>query len=153
MARSSCFAAALLAVLAIPSASSVAAPAAGAASEPRMLRGKECLDPAFARSFTTIDDRSVVVDAGRYRYLIEVPGSCWAIEHTNSILLRGDPISRRVCGGGFDAVLSSRRNEPPCRIERMTILDPAQYEAALHRRDQWRQASQEARNARRARKD
>ena len=153
MARSSLFASALLAVLAIPSATSVAAPAVEPGPEPRHLRGKECLDPVFARSFTTIDDRSVVVDAGRYRYLIEVPPACWAIEHTNSILLRGDPISRRVCGGGFDAVLSSRRNEPPCPIERMTILDDEQYEAALDRREKWIQERQEARKARRAGKD
>ena len=153
MARSTLFASALLALLAIPSASSVASPVVEPRPEPRHLRGKECLDPVFARSFTTIDQRSLVVDAGRYLYLIEVPVNCWAIEHTTSLLLRGDPISRRVCGGGFDAVLSSRRNEPPCPIERMTILDREQYEAALDRREQWIKERQAARKASRADKD
>ena len=150
MARPSLFAAALLTLLALPSASPIAA-SPDEPTERRHLRGNECLDPAFARSFTTIDNRSLVVDAGRYRYLVEVPSSCWALEYTNIITFRGDPISRRVCGGGFDAVLS--RNEPPCRIERMSILDDAEYEAALLRREQWLHERQEARKARRARKD
>jgi hypothetical protein len=153
MARPTLFAAVLLAVLAVPAASSIAAPAAPAAApvEPRFLRGSECLDPSFARSFTTIDNRSLVVDAGRYLYLIEVPTSCWALDYTNMITFRGDPISRRVCGGGFDAVLS--RNEPPCRIERMSILSKDEYKAALLRREQWLNERHEARRARRAQKD
>ena len=147
MARPTLFAAALLAILAVPPMASSAAQD-GAAAEPRTLRGNLCLDPSFARSFTTIDDRSLVVDAGRYMYLIEVPTSCWALSYTNEISFRGDPISRRVCGGGFDAVIS--RHEPPCRIERMSILDEEQYQAALQHRDDFLRERKEALKARRA---
>ena len=145
MSRSLAFKTALLALLAVPAASSVAVPVQPV--EPRFLRGSECLDPAFARSFATIDYNTLVVDAGRYRYLIQT-GACWGLDYTNIINFRGDPISRRVCGGTFDAILV--RNEPPCRIERMSLIDKQQYDEALDRRKAWLRERKEANKARRA---
>ena len=70
-----------------------ALPGAGAASDrehPRAppLRGGECLDPNMARSFTELDDNRLLVDAGHYRYLIEVSSGCWNLRNTPVIGFR-----------------------------------------------------------------
>jgi hypothetical protein len=123
----------LLALLVPPAASLAASEGKPRASDP--LRGSQCLDPSFTRSFTTVDDRTLLVDGGRHRYLIEVAGSCWNLDFANAIGFRGDPISRRVCGGPFDAILL--RGEPPCHIDRMSIISKEEYKAAMQHRAQW----------------
>ena len=100
------------------------------------LRGHDCLDPGFARGFTTLDHRSLLVDAGRNRYRIEVSPSCWNLDTASVVGFRGDPVSNRVCGSSMDAVLV--RGSVPCRIERMTLLSKEQYRQALDEREQWR---------------
>ena len=111
------------------------------------LRGNQCLDPAFARGFTSLDDRRLLVDAGRQRYLVEVSPSCWNLDFASALGFRGDPISGRVCGSVRDAVLL--RGEPPCKIERMQLLDKEQYDAALREREAWLQARRAERKAKR----
>lgn len=114
-------------------ASACAASAAASSPEPRprppVLRGGECLDPDFARSFTTLGDHSVLVDTGRHRYRMEVSRACWGLRFTPFIAFRGDPISNRVCGSAFDAVIT--RDGYPCRIERLELLSREQYEQAI----------------------
>jgi hypothetical protein len=125
---------AALLVLSPALASAPADPAPGA----RTLRGGECLDPAFARGFTAMDNRHLLVDAGRRHYLLELEASCWNLDFANAIGFRGDPVSQRVCGGFNEAVVF--RGERPCRIERMSLLGKDEYKAALHDREAWRKA-------------
>jgi hypothetical protein len=130
----------------------VAACAATAAASPREerprpppLRGGQCLDPDFVRSFTTLDDRNLLVDTGRYRYRIEVSASCWHLHSSAWIDFRGDPVSNRVCGSVFDAVVP--RSGVPCRIERMQLLSREEYQQALQQYDAERRARREERRA------
>lgn len=118
----------LLAALALPAAASHNR---DTGPRPPPLRGLECLDPDFARSFNTIDDQRLLVDAGRKRYVLQISGSCWNLDHTPVIEFRGDPISERVCGNAFDAVLV-RGGTHPCRIESMQLIDKATYKALLN---------------------
>ena len=111
------------------------------------LRGHDCLEPAFARGFVNLDHRSVLVDAGRNRYRIEVSPACWNLDTANVIGFRGDPISNRVCGAAMDAVLV--RGSVPCRIERMQLLSKEEYRLALGEREQQRRQRKAEREAER----
>lgn len=126
------FAPAFATVVALLSASASHASTGHAAAAPGdFLRGAQCLDPTFARGWVYLDDRNILVDAGRYRYRIELNSSCRDIAFTPMITFRGDPISGRVCGGPFDAVIT---RDFPCRIQRMELLSKEQYKALEGRR-------------------
>ena len=129
-----------LAVLPAFAAAPAAAPTPDAPK--RYLKGSQCLDPSFARSFYTLDNRRLLVDAGSRKYLIEVASSCWNLDFANAVGFRGDLVSNRVCGSVHDAIIV--RNEPPCRIERMELLSKEQYQQAIQERDAWRKAKREA---------
>jgi len=141
--RKSCLLAGFLAATASLCALA-AAPATPGHAGP-YLRGQQCLDPPSARGFSSFDERRLLVDAGRNRYLIEVSQACWNIDFASAIGFRGDPISGKVCGGPMDAILL--RGEPPCHIESMLLLDKAQYQAALREREEWRRARRAEREA------
>ena len=117
-------------------------PALASAPSPQartgVLRGSECLDASYARGFQTVDDRRLLVDAGRRKYLIEVTPSCWTLDISPTIGFRGDPIFNRVCGSLGDAVLV--RGSPPCRIEHMEVLDKDAYAQARRESEAWRKA-------------
>jgi hypothetical protein len=128
---------------ALPAASGP--PAAERAAPAPALRGAQCLDPGMARGFVTLDDHSLLLDAGRNRYRIQVAASCWNLDFANVIGFRGDPIMNRVCGGNLDAVLV--RGNAPCRIERMELLDKAAYRQLLAEHDAARRARAQARKS------
>lgn len=90
------------------------------------LRGSQCLDPAFARGWVYLDDRHILVDAGRNRYRIQFGGYCRDIAWTQVIGFRGEPITGRVCGGPFDSVLT---RDVPCNIQRMDLISREEYKA------------------------
>ena len=115
---------------------------------PRLI-GADCLQPGLARGFTNLDDRRLLVDAGRRRYLVEVYGSCWNLEHSTLIAFRGDPISNRVCGSLMDAVLVAGGH--PCKISRVEMVDKEAYKALLQQREDWKQARRAERAARKQR--
>ena len=119
-----------------------AAPAANKAPDPRppapVLRGSQCLDATSARGFTTLDHRSLLVDGGRYRYLVEVSPACWNLDLANAIGFRGDPVTNRVCGHAFDAVLV--RGNAPCHIDRIELLDKEGYKQLMLEREEARKA-------------
>jgi len=131
----------LLSLLAtLPAASMATGENKVRASDP--LKGSQCLDPSFTRSFITVDDKHLLVDGGRHRYLIEVSGACWNLDFANAIGFRGDPISGRVCGSPFDAILV--RGNPPCLINNMSIISKEEYKAAMQRRSEWLEAHKSA---------
>ena len=109
-------------VLGLAATSSVAAPGTP------YLRGAQCLDPDFARGWVELDDRTILVDAGRYRYQIEVAPACTSLSFNSLLVFRGDPVSGRVCGSVGDAILT---RDYPCKIESMQLISKAQYKQAL----------------------
>jgi hypothetical protein len=102
-----------------------------AADGSHFLRGRECLEPSMARSWTDLDNDTVLVDAGRYRYRIQVAGACSALRWTQVLAFRGDPVGGRVCGGVGDAILT---RDYPCAIRGMQLLDKDEYKALLQQR-------------------
>ena len=106
----------------------LAASTSVAAHETPYLRGSQCLDPNFARNWIELDDRTILVDAGRNRYRIEVAPACSSLSFTPLLVFRGDPISGRVCGNLGDAILT---RDYPCKIERMQLISKAEYKQAV----------------------
>ena len=126
-------AAALVAAMCLPALAAAPAPAR---QDVPWLHGSDCLEPSSARGFVGLDDRHLLIDAGRNRYLIQVAPACRDLESASAVGFRGDPISGKVCGGIFDAVVI--RGKTPCRIERMALLSKEQYKAAVDDREAWR---------------
>lgn len=131
-----------------PSQSTAVHSAAGAtlvAAEGRqLLRGTQCLDPAMARSWIDVDDDTLLVDAGRYKYRIQVSGACSALDWSPVLLFRGDPITGRVCGNLGDAILT---RDYPCTIQDMRLLDKEQYKALVREYEDARKARRAARRS------
>ncbi len=100
---------------------------AGSADTP-ILRGAQCLDPNFARGWVELDDRTILVDAGRNKYRIEVASACTSLGFSSLLVFRGDPVSGRVCGNLGDAILT---RDYPCKIERMQLISKAEYKQAV----------------------
>ena len=117
--------------------------AASNPTPPPPLRGAQCLDPDQARGWVNTDGSHILVDAGRYKYRIEVAPACSALGYSQVIGFRGDPVLGRVCGGIGDAVIT---RDYPCRIERMELLSKEQYKDALADRE----ANRKIRKAERA---
>ena len=101
------------------------------AAAPRSLRGADCLDPTLARSWIDLDDRTLLVDAGRRKYRLEITPACTALSYSPWLGFKGDPVSGRVCGIIGDSIVT---RDYSCRIERMELLDKAQYKQALESR-------------------
>ena len=91
----------------------------------------ECLDPTQARGWAIVDTDSVVVDAGRRKFLLRFGASCPELEWTNRLQFRTPGGSGRVCGSAFDAVLPESRGGlvVPCSIESITSIDAERYRA------------------------
>lgn len=102
----------------------------------------ECLDPERARGWTQLDNGDLMVDAGRYKYRVQVAPACTALSYSNFLGFRGDPINGRVCGNIRDAVLT---RDYPCKIENVQRLSKEEYDAVL-------KADKEARKARKTSK-
>ena len=109
---------------------------------PQFQRGSECLDPHLVRGFHTLDHNQVIVDAGRRYYLIEAAPSCWNLRFASVIAFRGDIASGRVCGAPLDEILV--RGEPPCRIQRMSLLTKDEYKQVQLERAAARKAKRDA---------
>ena len=106
----------------------LATSASAASADTPILRGAQCLDPNFARGWVELDDRTILVDAGRNRYRIEVSGACTSLSFSSLLVFRGDPVSGRVCGTLGDAILT---RDYPCKIERMQLISKAEYKQAV----------------------
>ena len=134
-------------VLAAAGAASAAAAPADPRPRPPVLRGGECLDPDFARGYVNLSEQVLLVDTGRHAYRLEVPRACWSLRFTSFVIFRGDPVSNRVCGTAFDAIIP--RDGIPCRIERLELISREEYRQALEQHAAERRARRAARKARR----
>jgi len=137
---------ALALALAVACAANAGASPVDPRPRPPLLRGGDCLDPDFARGFTNLADHTLLVDTGRHAYRLEVSRSCWDIRFTPFVTFRGDPVSNRVCGTAFDAIIP--RNGIPCRIQRLELLTREQYKQALADYSAERRARRAERKAR-----
>lgn len=123
----------LAAVAGCASTSSPPAAQPTADAAPRqVLRGAECLDPDMARSWIDLDSNTLLVDAGRYKYRMEVSAACTAMDWSHTLVFRGDPVTGRVCGSLGDAILT---RDYPCTIRSLQLLDKEEYQALVKDRE------------------
>lgn len=119
-------------LLALPLAAALVAGCATREGAPRqaqaapvILQPAECLDPAQARSWDSIDGYTLLVDGGRRKYRIELYENCISLGNSATLGLRGDFVSNRVCGRAGDVVLAGRER---CRIRSAQVLDKETYD-------------------------
>lgn len=105
--------------------------AAASASSDKPLRGANCLDPARVRNWIHIDDRHLLVDAGRQKFRVSLSIPCHDLAFSPTISFRGDPVSERVCGFAMDAVTT---RDMRCPIVRVEALDAEAWNAATARK-------------------
>jgi hypothetical protein len=136
----------LKSILSMALAAAVAgAPAqAGERVHAPVLRGAQCLDPDRALRWINEDRTHVLVDSGRYKYRISVAPACTALQYSQLLRLRGDPVSGRVCGGLGDAVVT---RDYSCRIEAVELLSKEQYQQAVGDRHDYRKLGRSKRRS------
>lgn len=84
------------------------------------LRGLDCLDPDQVRQWDLQADDTLLVDAGRRKYRVQVEPACVELGHAGSLRFIAAGGAGRVCGHLGDAVQVPGRS---CRIDRIEILD------------------------------
>lgn len=107
------------------------------------LSGGQCLDSGRARSWTSLDDRRILVDGGHYKYRIEVAPGCSGLNFEHSIGFSGDPIFGRICGMGDELIV----RDYPCPIHKIELLSNEQYKQARKDHAAERKARKEARKS------
>jgi hypothetical protein len=78
----------------------------------------------MARSWIELDNRTILVDAGRRKYRMEISPACSALGFSPFLGFKGDPVSGRVCGIIGDSIVT---RDYTCRIDRMELIDKAQF--------------------------
>lgn len=97
-----------------------------------MLQGTACLDPDLARSWHYLDSDSLLVDAGRRKYRIQVGDICTELALAPVIAFKGSGIGDHICGHVGEQVLVRSRN---CRIDGIELLDEEAWRQATAGRD------------------
>jgi hypothetical protein len=121
--------AAMLTLLAVPAVASVSAVDAP----------QGCLNPAHVRGWSLLPDDHVLVDAGKRRFLIELSQTCAGLDHNPFLGFISHRPDSRVCGQRGDQLVphgSAAGRRPPCPIQRVRLLDDAEYANELERRVQ-----------------
>lgn len=97
----------------------------------------ECLDPQQARGWSRLDDGTVVVDAGRRKFLIRLPMRCPDLDHTPILNFRPAAGNSRLCGNATEALLGDARGgvQIPCDIASIESLTPDDYRARMDERE------------------
>ena len=112
----------LLCLLPLPALAAPAPDATAAASTTRA--GRTCLDPAFVRSWKSVDDRTLLVDSGSRHYRITLLTFCPTLGMASELRLRGDAVTGRLCGFVGETV---QVRDEVCRVERIDPIDAETY--------------------------
>lgn len=115
-----------------------AAPAGARQAPPRQpLRPvSECLDATRINEWHIIDNTTLTVRTGPFRYLLKTQHKCPRLgRHGDGLSFRVSEAKQvtlpRVCGDYGDEVYS--RYQPPCAVESVRKIDKAQFDALTRR--------------------
>lgn len=125
----------LLALTLLPLASGAAEPSSGTSAYQPLRPLSACLDPTRVRSWNDIDSTTLLVDAGRRKFRLELTTACPELSFDHTILLVGDSVSGRICGTIGESVVARGRS---CRIARVIPIDAETYErmsSGKHKRE------------------
>lgn len=90
-----------------------------------------CLDSKQVRNWIVINDETLLLDAGRKKYRVNLQQSCFHLSTSPVLSFRGDPISGRVCGTTLDAI---RVQGEQCRISKIEEIDKKIFNQAQNRK-------------------
>jgi hypothetical protein len=93
-----------------------------------------CVDPGKVRSWSSLSDRRVLIDAGQQRFLVDLSGSCPQLSDNPFLGYGSDHVAGRVCGRPGDRLVphgSSASGGGDCPVRRMRTLSGDEYERYL----------------------
>lgn len=103
----------------------LAAPLAAQTAKPA------CLDSSRVRNWIVVNDETLLLDAGRKKYRVNLQHSCFNLGSSPTLQFKGDPISGRVCGTSLDAI---RVQGEQCRISKIEEIDKQTFNEAQNKK-------------------
>ncbi len=92
---------------------------------------RTCLDSQQVRNWIVIDDETLLLDAGRKKYRVNLLNTCFNMSISPTLQFKGDPISGRICSGSLDAIRVQREQ---CRISKITEIDKQTFNDAQNKK-------------------
>ncbi len=90
----------------------------------------ECLDSNRVRNWIVINDETLLLDAGRKKYRVNLQQSCFNLSSSPTLQFKGDPITGRICGSTLDAI---RVQGEQCRISSIMEIDKQSFNDAQNK--------------------
>jgi len=90
-----------------------------------------CLDGNRVRNWIVVNDETLLLDAGRKKYRVNLQQSCFNLGTSPTLQFKGDPISGRVCGSSLDAI---RVQGEQCRISKIEEIDKQTFNEAQNKK-------------------
>ena len=105
---------------------------AGHAAQRQSLPYAQCIQTDRINEWHVVDPRTALVRTGPYRYLVRLQAACPRLGiGVPGFLLEANESNKtnasgRICGEAGETV--SARDQPPCAISSITLIDKAQFE-------------------------
>ena len=91
----------------------------------------DCIHEASIRGYTVLDERNLIIDAGRSSYHIVLQRRAWGLKNTRGIAF--DTSTGRVCAGFDELLYEGHLGGESIRIESVQALTPEEEEHLLIR--------------------
>jgi hypothetical protein len=92
---------------------------------------EDCIHGPSIRGYTVLDERNLIVDAGRRSYHLVLQRRAWGLK--NSWRVGFDSTTGRVCAGFDELVFENHLDGESIRIESIRLLTPEEEEHLLIR--------------------
>lgn len=93
----------------------------------------DCIRTASITDFYRLDDRNLIVYAGRRPYHVELAQTCFGLDFATIIAFYDRRADERICGYGFDRVIVDRTIPEACAIAGVDELTDEQAEELRRR--------------------
>ena len=90
-----------------------------------------CVDSSRVRNWIVVNDETLLLDAGRKKYRMNLRQSCFNLDTSPTLQFKGDPISGRVCGSSLDAI---RVQGEQCPISKIEEIDKKTFNDAQNKK-------------------
>lgn len=107
-----------------PTAGAAGSPAGESSGYRPLSPLSACIDPSQVRSWNDVDSTTLVIDAGRRKFRVDLVTACPDLSFGYAVHLAGDPIHGRICGNIGERVIVRGRS---CSIGRVYPIDAETY--------------------------
>jgi hypothetical protein len=91
----------------------------------------DCIHRPSIRGYTVLDERNLIIDAGRRSYHLVLQRRAWGLNRSWGITFAS--ATSRVCAGFDEVVFDQRQDDGSIRIEAIRALTPEEEEHLLIR--------------------